>query len=387
MYMKRRQFARLSALTLVGSALGSRLPAQAAAHLSPQASTPILPPADGPDNGEPVGYALIGLGVISDIFGRACLQLAGKGIRVTALVTGHGETKGREWAARYGLPESAIYSYENFDRIRDNRNVQAVYVGLPNSMHREYTERAARAGKHVLCEKPMAISSAECRSMIDACRRANVKLMIAYRCHFDPTHLETERIIQSGAIGQLQAFEGSFGFNAPTRPFWRLDPKLGGGGALMDMGIYPLNAIRYFTRENPSGFTAVASTRDTTSGRFRGVEQTLEFTMAFPSGILASIGTSYGEEMPGILRIHGDKGTLQLAPAFDYTGIHLESLKSGVVADATSPSEQTTHFQLEASHFAHCIRTGATPRTPGEEGLQDLLAIEQIYRSAGRPIA
>ena len=113
----------------------------------------------------------------------------------------------------------------------------------------------------------------------------------------------------------------------------------------------------------------------------------MEFTMTFPSGILASVGTSYGENMPGYLRIHGDKGTLELAPAFDYTGIHLASLGKGVSADATSPDEQTFHFQLETTHFAQCIRTGAVPRTPGEEGLQDLLAIEAIYRAAGHPIA
>ena len=373
--MNRRDFSRLSALALAGMNLPSAGMAQP------------LPGQSGSGTGKPIGYALVGLGTISDIFGRGCLKLADKNIKVTALVTGHGDTKGKEWAARYGLPESSVYSYETYDNLRANKDVDAVYIGLPNSMHKEFTVRAAKAGKHVLCEKPMAISSAECREMIAACKQHNVKLMIAYRCHYDPTHLETERIIQSGAIGTLQAFEGGFGFNAPTHNFWRLDPKLAGGGPIMDVGIYPLNAIRYFTRENPKAFTAAVSTRDHTSGRFKGMEQTMEFTMSFPSGILASIGTSYGEGMPGFLRIHGDKGTLELAPAFDYTGIHLKSLDPHVQADATSPEEQTFHFQLEAAHFAECIRTGATPRTPGEEGLQDLLAIEAIYRAAGHPIA
>ena len=365
--MHRRDFTRFSALALAGAALPRVTHAQSAA--------------------KPIGYALIGLGSISDIFGRACLKLADQNIKVTALVTGHGDTKGKEWAARFGVPESSIYSYETFDRIRDNRDIDAVYVGLPNSMHREFTVRAARAGKHVLCEKPMAISSAECRTMIDACKQANVKLMIAYRCHFDPTHLEAERIIQSGAIGTIQAFEGGFGFNAPTHNFWRLDPKLAGGGPIMDVGIYPLNAMRYFAREEPTAFTAAVSTRDHTSGRFTGMEQTMEFTMTFPSGILASIGTSYGENMPGYLRIHGDKGVLEFAPAFDYTGIHLKSLTPDVHADSTSPDEPTTHFQLEATHFAECIRSDTTPRAPGEEGLKDLLAIEAVYRAAGHPIA
>ena len=166
-----------------------------------------------------------------------------------------------------------------------------------------------------------------------------------------------------------------------------LDPKLAGGGPLMDVGIYPLNGMRLFSREDPAEFTAMVATRDHASHRFDGMEQTMEFTMKFPSGILASVGTSYGENMPGFLRIHGDKGTIELGPAFDYTGIHLRSLDPHVQADATSPDEQTFHFQLEAAHFAECIRTGATPKTPGEEGLKDMLAIEAIYRAAGHPIA
>ena len=375
--MDRRDFAKLSALAATGLGLPTLGRAQPDYSQTSTAGS----------QAKPIGYALVGLGTISDIFGRGCLKLADKNIKVTALVTGHADTKGKEWAARYGVPESSIYTYKTFDRIRDNNAVDAVYIGLPNSMHREYTVRAAKAGKHVLCEKPMAISSAECREMIGACKQNQVKLMIAYRCHYDPTHLEAERIIQSGAVGTIQAFEGGFGFNAPTHNFWRLDPKLAGGGPIMDVGIYPLNAMRYFSRENPTAFTAVVSTQDHTSHRFDGMEQTMQFTMAFPSGVLSSIGTSYGENMPGFVRIHGDKGTIELGPAFDYTGIHLRSLDPDVHADATSPDEQTFHFQLEATHFAECIRTGATPRTPGEEGLQDLLAIEAIYRAAGHPIA
>ena len=362
--MDRRHFTRLSALSL--AALTAR-------------STPLLA-----QPGRPVGYALIGLGNISDIFGRACLK--SRTAKVTALVTGHGDTKGKEWAARFGVPASSVYSYETFDQIRDNKNVDAVYVGLPNSMHREFTVRAAAAGKHVLCEKPMAISSAECREMIAACRTANVRLMIAYRCHYDPSHLEAERLIQAGLIGQIQTFEGSFGFDAPQGA-WRLDPKRAGGGPIMDVGIYPLNAMRFFSREDPTGFTAITATRDHASGRFAGMEESMEWTMEFPSGIVASLGTTYGADMPGITRIHGTRGTLELAPAFDYSGIHLRGYGSAKDVKAASSDDETAHFQLEAEHFAHCVRSGTNPRTPGEEGLKDLLAIEAIYRAAGHPIA
>jgi predicted dehydrogenase len=363
--MDRRHFARLSALALAAT----RMPSFA----QPAAT-----------DGKPVGYAAIGLGTISDLFMRACANL--QTAKVTALVTGHPDTKGKHYAAMYGIPESSIYTYETYDRIRDNKDVDAVYIGLPNSMHREYTIRGAQAGKHVLCEKPMAISSAECSEMIAACRRANVKLMIAYRVHYEPTHLEAKRLIDSGAIGQIESFEGSFGFNA-TPNQWRLTRQYGGGGSLMDVGIYPMNEVRWLTGEEPVAFTAVAATRDHASGRFSEMEQTLNFTIKMPSGIVAALGCTYGSNMPGFLRIHGDKGALELSPAYNYTGVHLTSIAGPTHVDITSQGEEPMHFQLEAEHFADCIRTGAEPKTPGEEGLHDMLAIESIYKAAGTPIA
>lgn len=364
--MNRRDFTRLSSLALAGTSMP--LFAQSAATSS-----------------KPIGYAAIGLGTISGLFMRACAK--SQTAKVTALVTGHPKEKGEKFAAMYGIPKSSIYTYETFDRIRDNKEVDAVYVGLPNSMHREFTVRAAQADKHVLCEKPMAISSAECREMIDACRKANVRLMIAYRCHYDPTHLEAERIVQSGALGQLQAFEGAFGFNAPSHNFWRLTKKLGGGGSLMDVGIYPLNAIRYFTREEPVDFTAVTATRDHASGRFAEVEESIGWTMKFPSGIVASVSSSYGANVPGFVRVHGEKASIELAPAFSYDKIHLSGLDDNLHADSTSSSDETHHFRLEAEHFASCVRANIPPNTPGEEGLKDMLAIEAIYKAAGSPIA
>ncbi len=223
--------------------------------------------------------------------------------------------------------------------------------------------------------------------MIAACRRANVKLMIAYRVHYAPVHIEARRLVQSGALGELQAFEGAFGFNA--RPGqWRLTRQFGGGGPLMDVGIYPMNEVRWLTGEEPSGITAVAATRDHASGRFAEMEQTLDWTMKFPSGIVAALACTYGEDMPDFLRIHGDKGSLELTNAFSYTNVHMESLGGRLHASASSPSgDETAHFILEAEHFSNCIRTGAEPLTPGEEGLNDMLIIESIYRAAGTPIA
>ena len=363
--LNRRSFTRLSAFALAAS----RLPCFAQAATS---------------DAKPVGYAAVGLGTISDIFMRACAK--SQTAKITALVTGHPDTKGKKYAAMYGIPESSIYTYETYDRIRDNKNVDAVYIGLPNNMHREYTVRGARAGKHVLCEKPMAISSAECSEMIAGCRGANVKLMIAYRIHYEPTHLEAKRLIDSGAIGQVQSFEGAFGFNA-TPNQWRLTRQYGGGGPLMDVGIYPLNEIRWLTGEEPVAFTGVAATRDHTSDRFAEVEQTLNFTVKMPSGIVAALGCTYGATMPGFLHIHGDKASLEIDNAYNYQGAHLTNVGGNTRVNTTTQGDQTLHFQLEAEHFANCIRTGSDPKTPGEEGLHDMLAIEAIYKAAGTPIA
>ncbi len=362
--MDRRDFTKLSALTLAWTCLPSQAQKVGA---SPK----------------PVGYAAIGLGSISDIFMRACAN--SQTAKITALVTGHPDTKGVKFAEMYGIPKTAIYTYETFDRILDNKDVDAVYVGLPNSMHCEYTVRAAQAGKHVLCEKPMAISSAECRKMIDACRQAKVKLMIGYRVHYDPTWIEVMQIVKSGQLGQLQSFQGGF-FGQMPAGGWRLNRKLGGGGALMDLGIYPLNAIRHITGEEPSDFTAVVATREQ-SGRFAEMEQSMEWTMKFPSGIIAACGCSYGQSGPCSLSINGEKGYLEIEPAFFYEGVHVRGTAGDQPIDRLGTGKSPFQFTLEAEHFADCVRYNKEPVSPGEEGLKDMLAIEAIYKAARAPIA
>lgn len=365
--MNRRDFTKLSA---VGLACAS-LPAYARARLATSAQKPI-------------GYAAIGLGRISDIFMRACAQ--SQTAKITALVTGHPDTKGAKYAGMYGVPQSSIYTYETFDSILKNKDVDAVYIGLPNSMHCEYTVRAAQAGKHVLCEKPMAISSAECRKMIDACRRANVRLMIAYRVHYDPTWGKAFQIVKAGGIGELESFQGGF-YGQEAAGEWRLTKQFGGGGALMDLGIYPLNTIRHITGEEPTDFTAVIATRDH-DGRFSEVEQSMEWTMKFPSGIIASCGCSYGSLGPSNLSIHGKTGALEMIQAYNYEGMQLHGMTNdGRVVEELSTGKLPFGFVLEAEHFADCIRNNKEAESPGEEGLKDMLAIEAIYKAAGAPIA
>ena len=357
--MDRRTFTKLSTLTLAGSRLS------AVAQVSTQ----------------PLRFAAVGLGTISDIFMRACVNSSKA--KITGLVTGHPDEKGPKYGDLYSVPKDSIYTYETFDRIRDNKNIDAVYIGLPNSMHAEYTIRAARAGKHVLCEKPMAISSAECRSMIDACKKANVKLMIAYRVHYDPTFAQMRDMIQSGAIGQVKSCEGAF----PGRGAgWRIDRKYAGGGSLMDLGIYPLNSTRFVLGEDSTEFSAMVATRSDHVA-LQGIEETVQWITRFPSGILAFGSSSYGETGPNYLKVIGNKGVLTMDAAYGYQGLHLSGSTTNGPVDVPSTGKAPFQFTLEAEHFADCVRNNTPPKTPGEEGLADLVAMEAIYKAAGTPIA
>jgi predicted dehydrogenase len=248
-------------------------------------------------------------------------------------------------------------------------------------MHAEYTIRAAKAGKHVLCEKPMATNVADCESMIAACKAANVKLMIAYRCHYEATNLKAVKLIRDGALGQVQAIQSAFGFNI-AKGEWRINKKLAGGGPLFDVGIYSLNACRYLTGEEPADIAAYASTIDH-DGRFDEVEENDAWTMKFPSGIVASCTTTYGANMEGYYRVYGSKGWLQVDQAFVYEGLRLRGNFSGTQIDELNPARDPSQFQAEADHFSHCIQNNLEPQSPGEEGLRDMQYITRIYKSAG----
>lgn len=342
------------------------------------AATSMLPRAQAEE--KKIGWCIVALGRISmDHFMPAVKQ--GKTGRIVALVSGH-RPKAEQQAAMYGVPDSAIYNYENYDRIADNKEIDAVYIALPNSMHAEYTIRAAKAGKHVLCEKPMATSVADSQAMIDACRAAGKKLMIAYRCQYEPVNLKAISLIRSGAIGQVQAIESANGFNI-GKGEWRLNRKLAGGGPLMDVGIYSLNASRYLTGEEPEDIHANTSVIDH-DGRFTEVEENVGWTMKFPSGILASCNTSYGADMNGFYRVHGSKGMIQLSPAFGYEGIHLRAQIWGQPPiDMPDPQSGVEQFTVQADYFANCIWNNKEPKSDGQEGLRDMKYMQEIYKAAG----
>ncbi len=353
----------------------------AVAGAASQVVSPLLAQSD-----RKIGYCMIGLGRISmDHFMPGLLT--SKNSRLTGLVSGHRD-KALAQAAKYGVPESSIYSYENMDQIKNNPAIDAVYVALPNSMHAEYTIRSARAGKHVLCEKPMATRVADAQAMIKACKEANKKLMIAYRCHYEPTNLRAMQLIREGRIGKIMAIESANGFNERAGE-WRLDRKLAGGGPLMDMGVYSLNACRYLTGEEPVEIKAFASTIDH-DGRFDTVEENVSWTMKFPSGALASVNTTYGASMNGFYRVHGSMGYLYVEPAFSYQGLHLtgtffEKGSKPTTIDEPNTNTDPSQFTAQADYFSDCVLQDKTPKTAGEEGLLDMQYMSKIYQSAGLP--
>ncbi|HEY6445692.1 MAG TPA: Gfo/Idh/MocA family oxidoreductase [Acidobacteriaceae bacterium] len=376
MKLTRRDFSRLSAMVAVSGAL-PRLHAQT-------------------ENGDrKLRWGIVGLGRISMDHFMPGVALSRTG-RITALVSGHRE-KAEKQAAMYNVPSPSIYSYENFDEIAQNKEIDAVYIALPNSMHAEYTIRAAKAGKHVLCEKPMCTSLADARAMIEQCAKHRVKLMIAYRCQYQPLHLKAIEVIRSGKIGQVQVIESAFGFpiqiffemDGVRTPEWRLNKKLAGGGPVMDVGIYSLNACRYLAGEEPTDIKANASTIDK-DGRFAEVEENVGWTMRFPSGILASCNTTYGADMGGggFFKVHGAKGWVAMEPAFPYQGMRLEAHSSdGLDLDVRDEQKDPAQFTAQADYFADCVWNNREPKTDGQEGLRDMTCISQIYEAAGmRPL-
>jgi len=329
-----------------------------------------------------IGYALVGLGNLTlgellPAFGMC------KYSKPVALVSGDAK-KAAKVAHQYGINPKNIYDYGNFDKIKDNKEIDVVYIVLPNSMHHEFTIRAARAGKHVLCEKPMANSVKECEEMIEACHKANRKLQVAYRIQYEPHNRQMKEWIRSKKYGNIKLIEAFNSQNIGDPQQWRLKKALSGGGALPDIGIYCLNPSRFLLGEEPEAVMAstYASPGD---DRFREVEETVMFHLHFPGGIQVHCTSSYGVHLNRHYRAYGDKGVwLGMDPAFDYRGLKMEVSKAENKLEWKQYPmlEEKNQFALEMDHLSMCIINDKKPYTPGEEGLQDMKIIEAIYTSA-----
>jgi len=366
---------------------GGELPPQI--KFSPDESPITEEGSGGPPTALPperrLGFAIVGLGrlaleEIMPAFGMCKLA------KPTALVSGDA-AKANQIAQQYGINPKNIYNYQNYDTILNNPDVDIIYIVLPNSMHLEYTVRGAKAGKHILCEKPMATSQAECQQMIDACKQANRKLMIAYRCQYDPHHRAVIRMLRNKELGTVKVIQADNGQNQSNDlSQWRLKKALAGGGCLPDVGIYCLNATRYLTGEEP---IEISARMFSTPGdpRFKEVEESVTFQIRYPSGILAICSTSYGYHEARRFRVFGSDAWAQLDPAFSYNGLRMtvsrKSPNNNMAENVTDiRMSEKSQFALEMDHMADCVIHNKRPHTPGEEGLQDHRLMAAIYEAA-----
>ncbi|RYG44145.1 Gfo/Idh/MocA family oxidoreductase, partial [bacterium] len=339
-----------------------------------------LAPAPWPPEGR-VGYALVGLGRLTiEQLMPAFAQC--ERAKPTALVTGD-RAKGLELARQYGISERSVLTYAEYDRLRDLNDVQAVYVVLPNGMHEEYATRAVGLGKHVLCEKPMANDSAQAQRMVEAAKRANRKLMIAYRIQYEPLNALAKEWTRTQKWGKPKLLDLVNVQNQGEPDQWRHKKALAGGGSLPDIGLYCLNTARYLLGEEP---IEVLATIYSTPGdpRFREVEENCLWQMRFPSGTQANCLTGYGTHNSKRYRVYAERAWYGLDPAFSYNGLQMEgSYAEDDTEYGLRPKKgQKNQFALEMDHFARCIMEGKRPYTPGEEGVQDHRIMEAIYESA-----
>jgi len=361
---------RRSFLRKAGGGLAA---AQALGALAAKANAQQVPEPPG----KKLGWAIVGLGSLSINQILPAFAKCEKS-KVVALVSGHPD-KAAKLAARYGVSPKAIYNYQSYDTLKDNPDVDVIYVVLPNSMHAEYTIRGVQAGKHVLSEKPMANTPADCQAMIDAAKKAGKKLMVAYRCRYEPFNKEMIRMAREQELGPVKVIVADHGFNIGDPTQWRLKREFAGGGSLMDIGIYSLQAARYITGEEPTEINAVSYT---TPGdvRFKEVEETINFQLRFPSGVLANCTSSYGYSGQNKYRVIATKGWFELEPATSYTGLRMKIRRNNATEDRDMP--QRDHFALEMDHMSECVMDNKDPLTPGEEGLRDLKLMMAIYEAA-----
>ncbi len=318
-----------------------------------------------------LGVALVGLGYYSSgQLGPALLHT--QNCYLAGIVTGT-PSKAIDWAKRYNIPQKNIYNYQNFDTIANNQDIDIVYVVLPVFMHKEFTIRAAKAGKHIICEKPMALNAGECRDMIAACNKAGKMLSIGYRLHFEPHNLEVMRLGQKQVFGKVTSIDTGNGFTYRGDPnAWRLKKALAGGGGLMDMGIYSIQGSRYTLGQEP--VAVKARQEKTRPDFFKEVDETVYWELEFPGGFKTTGKSSYNNDW-SYLKVEEEHGKFELGPAYGYGGI------DGSVNGKQMPFPQIVQQAAQMDDFAQCITLNQPTRVPGEEGLKDMKVVDAIYRS------
>ena len=319
-----------------------------------------------------LGIALVGLGSYSTYQLAPSLQDT-EHCYLAGIVTGTKE-KEKTWQEKYGIPVENTYNYENFDSIANNEAIDIVYVVLPNSMHADFSIRAAKAGKHVICEKPMAISVAECDAIIDACNKAGVKLSVGYRMQSDPYTKEVKKYVAEKTFGDVHFVSSDAGYISSGNPDqWRLNKELSGGGALMNMGVYSIQTSIYGCGSNPASVSAQEfSTRP---DYFKDTDETITAQFEFPNDAVAHMMTSHNAS-GNRLKSHCSKGWFELDPAHSYGPISGRT-SNGTIISFPHQRQQT----LQMDDFAKHILLGTPNVAPGEMGKRDMIIVEAIYKS------
>ncbi len=334
-----------------------------------------------------IGYAVVGLGHLALEEILPALSSCEKS-KLTALVSGSPE-KMKKVAAQYGITAQNCYSYETYDQLKHNQEVDVIYIILPNALHKEYVIRGAKAGKHILCEKPMAITSKDCEEMIAACDAAKVKLMIAYRIQFQPHNRKLREMVQHKTFGVPKLIESSNSQSSANPNHWRHKKALAGGGALPDIGLYCLNTNRFILGEEP---TEVFAYQYSTPGNplFTEVEELMSWQMRFPSGVIANCSTDYNVHESRHYCVLCERGWLNMDKAYAYKGQKFSTARAEGKMERQEEIglAENNQFAAEMDHFSDCILQNKRPFTPGEEGLQDHIIMEAIYQSAreGKPV-
>jgi predicted dehydrogenase len=320
-----------------------------------------------------LGFAICGLGGLSKNQILPALAKT-KNCKLAGFVTGT-PAKRKEFGAQYNIPERSIYSYEDMHRMADNPDIDVVYVVTPNALHAQHTIASAKAGKHVFCEKPMEISVERCQQMIDACKKAGRMLGVGYRSRFDPYHLECIRLAREQVFGAVRIIDTSFCIDVGRPDQWRVKKALSGGGSLMDVGIYCLQATRYLSGEEPVQVAAMETKTDPV--KFAEVDETMVWTTRFPSGVVAHCSSSFKVGKAQNMRANADRGWFELDPAYFYGG------NKGRRSDGQGIRfPEMDRFAAEMDDFADCILENKPSIVSGEEGMRDVRILMAIYESA-----
>ncbi len=321
-----------------------------------------------------LGIALVGLGYYStDLLAPALQQT--KNCYLAGIVTGT-PSKAEAWKKKYNIPDKNIYNYQNFDQVANNPDIDIIYVVLPPSMHMEYTVRAANAGKHVFCEKPMAITAKECEVMIDACRKNKKSLAIGYRLQHDPNTQEWRKIVNQQLLGKVKGLNCAAGYTENRTDHWKQKKEMG-GGVLYDMGVYSIQGARLGTGMEPIAVVSAKTSTTRPEIYKNGLDETAIATLEFPGGVLADIKTSFGENI-NYLNITCEKGEIKVSPYSAYAGVKATS----PLGDINFPYQVPWQQAKQMDDDALAIMQGKPMIAPGEEGMKDIHIVESIYKSA-----